>query len=63
MRETKDVDQLVLENVHGMRVAAVHIKGFRVNGRVGHLLADEDMQKIFEIRVFIRNDYYGSFAI
>lgn len=56
--KARDVDWLFFEKIHGLRV---QIKGCRENGHVGHLVADEDMQKIFEMRVLIRNDYYGSF--
>ena len=40
-----------LEKFVGLRVAEEQAKGYRESGIVGDLVADEDMQKIFELSV------------
>lgn len=45
-----------LKKLCGLRVAEGQEKGYTVNGSVKDLVADEDMQKIFEMRIEIRND-------
>lgn len=45
-----------LNKLSGLRVEDGKEKGCRVNGSIKDLVADEDMQKIFEMRIEIRND-------